>query len=482
MELFAPLLPYFAGIATITAMALTAVHVILHKRDIRAAVGWLGLVWFAPVLGIVLYWAFGINRIQRRARIVFSEHQAGEPPAGLNTVQPEDIGPQSDEAWSGLIQLAGLSGRITAHPLTAGNAFYPLQNGDQAYPAMLRAIREARESISLSTYIFDNDAWGKQFKPALRRALDRGVQVRVLIDDIGARYSFPSMARALRQEGIPTARFLQSWRPWRFRYYNLRNHRKILVLDGTSAFTGGMNIRSGHVLKDSPRHPIQDLHFRVQGPVVAEIQRVFADDWQFTTGEALTGPAWFPGIRRHGKAVARGIADGPDEDYDKLRSVLLGALSCARRTIRIATPYFLPDEELASGLKVAAMKGLTVEIAIPEKGNLKMVHWAAWGGLEDLVKAGCRIMLTPPPFDHSKAMVVDGRWVLLGSANWDSRSLRLNFEFNVEVYDSDLARDLERLLRQKNRGGRVLSLEDIQQRSLAVHLRDSVFRLFSPYL
>ncbi len=482
MQMFAQALPYFAGIATITAMTLTAVHVILHKRDIRAAVGWLGLVWFAPVLGILLYWAFGINRIQRRAKIAFSEHQAGEPPPGLNVLQPEHIRFQTDNAWSGLIQLATLSERITSHPLTAGNAFYPLQNGDQAYPAMLRAIRQARVSISLSTYIFDNDAWGGKFKQALSLAVDRGLQVRVLIDDIGARYSFPSISRALKQDGIPTARFLRSWRPWRFRYYNLRNHRKILVLDGTSAFTGGMNIRSGHVLKDSPRHPIQDLHFRVQGPVVAEIQRIFADDWQFTTGEALYGPDWFPAIPRHGKAVARGIADGPDEDYDKLHSLLLGALSCAKRTIYIATPYFLPNEELASGLKIAAMKGLNVEIFIPEKSNLKMVHWAAWGGLEDLIKAGCRITLTPPPFDHSKAMVVDGSWVLLGSANWDARSLKLNFEFNVEVYDSDLAKSLERLLMEKSRGGKALSLEELYQRGLAVRLRDNAFRLFAPYL
>ena len=476
------IVPYVFGIGTFAAMLMTAGHVILNKRDVRAAVGWLGLVWFVPVLGILLYWAFGINRIQRRARLAFSDRQAGEPPAGLDTLLPEHIGLENEQAWAELIQLATLSERIISHPLTAGNAFYPLQNGDQAYPVMLRAIQQASVSVSLSTYIFDHDRWGKKFKQALKQAADRGLQVRVLIDDIGARYSFPSIARTLQKEGLQVARFMRSWRPWRFRYYNLRNHRKILVLDGTTGFTGGMNIRSGHVLKDRPRHPIQDLHFRVQGPVVAELQRIFADDWQFTTGETLAGPAWFPGISQYGNAVARGIADGPDEDYDKLRTVLLGALSCARRTIRIATPYFLPDEELASSLKVAAMKGLSVEILIPEKSNLRMVHWATWGGLEDLLRAGCRIVLTPPPFDHSKAMVVDGKWVLLGSANWDPRSLKLNFEFNVEVYDSDLAERVTVLLAQKTSGGRDLTLEGLSRRGLPMRLRDGVFRLFTPYL
>lgn len=216
--------PYLFGIATFAAMTYTAGHVILYKRDGRAAVGWLGLIWFVPLLGMLFYWAFGINRIQRRAKIAFSERQPGEPPTGRNVLQPEQIGQQLGPDWAELIQLATLSEHIVSQPLTAGNTFYPLQNGDQAYPAMLRAIDEARVSVSLSTYIFDNDNWGKKFKKALSQAVDRGLQVRVLMDDIGARYSLPSISRALQQEGVPAARFMRSWRPWRFRYYNLRNH------------------------------------------------------------------------------------------------------------------------------------------------------------------------------------------------------------------------------------------------------------------
>ncbi|MFW6055525.1 MAG: phospholipase D-like domain-containing protein [Thermodesulfobacteriota bacterium] len=476
------ILPYLAGLATIAAMLGTAVHVIQCKQDVRAAAGWLGLVWFAPVLGMLLYWTFGINRIKRRARIIFSDSRPGQPQQPLRAIQPERLPYQLGPGWEGLSRLAGLSERITSQPLVAGNSFLPLVNGDRAYPVMIQAIQKARRSVTLSTYIFGNDVWGKRFTKALGQARARGVSVRVLIDDIGARYSLPSICRTLRREQVPVARFMRSFKPWRFRYYNLRNHRKIMVVDGRTGFTGGMNIQAGNVLADKPEHPIQDLHFRVDGPVVAELQSAFCDDWKFTTGEILTGPKWFPEIKENGKAVARGISDGPDEDYDKLRFVLLGALSCAQDLIFIACPYFLPDRELCAGLKIAAMKGVRVTILLPEKSNLKMVHWATWAGLKELIQAGCSIILTPEPFEHSKVMLVDDMWILLGSANWDPRSLQLNFEYNVEVYDRDLAETVKRVLEEKAFLGRELSLEQIQEQPYLSRLRNQVFRLFSPYL
>ena len=476
------ILPHLVVSATIAAMIGTAVHVIHCKRDVRAAVGWLGLVWFAPVLGILLYWVFGINRIKRKAQNIFSSSQPGETPSTLRAMLPEHLPDQLGQDWEDLSQLASLSERITSQPLIGGNRISPLVDGDQAYPAMLKVIQEARHSIALSTYIFDNEVWAERVSKALGQAAARGLSVRVLIDDIGARYSFPSICRVLKREGVTVARFMRSLKPWRFRYYNLRNHRKILVADGKIGFTGGMNIRAGNVLAEKPNHPIQDLHFRLDGPIVAEIQQIFADDWAFTSGETLAGPKWFPIIGETGQAVARGIADGPDEDYDKLRSVLLGALSCAKRSIFIACPYFLPDKELTTGLRIAAMKGVRVKILLPEKNNLKMVHWAAWAGLDELMQAGCDIILTPEPFDHSKAMLVDDMWVLLGSANWDARSLQLNFEHNVEVYDRELAESVGRILAEKAATGREISVLEMQAQPFLTRLRNQVFRLFSPYL
>jgi cardiolipin synthase len=308
------------------------------------------------------------------------------------------------------------------------------------------------------------------------------VQVRVLVDYVGSRYSLPSIVGKLRRAGVTTARFMPTFLPWRTMYMNLRSHRKILVVDGRTGFTGGINIRVDNMHSLNPRYRVQDLHFRLTGPVVAQMQEAFAEDWAFTTEERLKGEAWFPEVPPAGQAIARGIGDGPDEDYDVLRRIILGALACARHRVRIVTPYFLPDTTLISALNVAAMRGVVVEIVLPAKNNLRTVGWAATAQLWQVLERGCRVWLTPPPFDHTKLMLVDDAWVLFGSANWDPRSLRLNFEFNVECYDTDLVARLNGLVDEKVGGAREITLDDVNRRPLPIKLRDGVARLFSPYL
>jgi cardiolipin synthase len=207
-----------------------------------------------------------------------------------------------------------------------------------------------------------------------------------------------------------------------------------------------------------------------------------AFDWTFTTRETLEGDEWFPPLEPVGEVVARGIPDGPDEDFEMLLLTLLGAVSQATSSIRLATPYFLPDPTLIDALRIAALRGVRVEVVLPERGNLRFVEWAAAAQLPQIMKWGCRVYLSRPPFDHSKILVVDGRWSLIGSANWDPRSLRLNFEYAVECYSERLAEQLERLLDARIAGGRPLTLAELRARSLPVRLRDGVARLAQPYL
>jgi cardiolipin synthase len=427
-ELFNTTWPYLVTLATFCVILATAVHILLKKRNTRAAAGWLGLVW-APA---------------------FIEQIFG-----------------SDDK-SGLVQLSKMTEKLTRQPLIQGNRVTPLVNGDQAFPRMLSCITEAQHSITFCSYIFDNDSWGSRFKVALKDAKERGLEVKVLIDGVGARYSFRPMTRRLRREGLDAAEFMRTILPWHFQYFNLRNHRKILVIDGRVGFTGGMNIRDGNCLADDPSHPVQDIHFFIEGPVVAELQRSFAEDWSFTTREILEGEKWYPHLITQGDGV-------------KLRMVILAALAAAQESIRIVTPYFLPDAELVSALRIAALRGLEVEILLPASSNLRMVKWASDAGLEELLRQGCRIFLTQPPFDHSKIMVVDHSWVLLGSANWDSRSLALNFEFNMECYDFQLEK-VETIMQEKKSTASELTLEEVLSRNILVKLRNRFFRLFSPYL
>jgi len=212
------------------------------------------------------------------------------------------------------------------------------------------------------------------------------------------------------------------------------------------------------------------------------LQEVFADDWFFTTQEALRGEQWFPPLRACGPVIARGIADGPDEDFEKLRWVILGALATARRSICIATPYFLPEPSIISELSLAAMRGVQVDIVLPSRGNLPFVQWASTAHWWQVLEHGCRIWLSPAPFDHSKLLIVDGCWSLLGSANWDPRSLRLNFELNLECYDAALARKLTDIFDAKRAPSRRVTLEEVDARSLPVRLRDGTARLLTPFI
>ena len=191
---------------------------------------------------------------------------------------------------------------------------------------------------------------------------------------------------------------------------------------------------------------------------------------------------WFPALEPIGSVWARGISDGPDEDFEQLADVLAGALSTARESVRIVSPYFLPDSSLIRALKVAAMRGVRVDIVLPSRSNFPPVDWAARAEFWEVLEKGCRIHLTPPPFDHTKLMVVDGVWSLIGSTNWDPRSLRLNFEYNVECYDEKLGTNLSRLIDAKMVSSREVTLEEVERRTLAVRLRDGLARLFKPYM
>jgi len=471
--------PHIAAGFGLLAATLASVHALLNKRDHRAAALWLGFIWLMPVAGPVLYIAFGVNRIRRHARSLRVGRGPSDAPLRLMPDETDDS--QSIEAGH-MRMLAQVVDRVAGQPLQGGNRIEALVNGDEAFPAMLAAIESARKSVSLGSYIFDNDSVGNQFVAALKRAVERGVRVRVLVDDAGARYSFPSIVGKLKQARVRVERFLPTLAPWRLTTINLHNHRKLLVADGIIGFTGGMNIRQGNVLTDKPRKPVQDLHFKVEGPVVAQLQEAFANDWEFCTKEILAGDAWFPELADHGKSIARVITDGPDADYDKARWTLLGALSCAQSSVQILTPYFLPDSSLITALNLAALRGVQVDIILPAENNLPFVHWASRAMWWQVLERGCRLWLTPPPFDHSKLMIVDNHWVLLGSANWDPRSLRLNFELNVECYGRDFAQGMSAIVRRKLQQAKPVALQEVDGRSLPAKLRDSFARLFTPYL
>ena len=470
--------PWIAGVTHVSVTVVAAGHAILHKRDVRAATGWSALIVLSPYIGALAYYFFGINRIQRKAaRLV-----ALRPELDAAETTPPGATDLAERFRGTLSRLNETVERATGSRLVDGNAVLPLIDGDDAYPAMLDAIADAERTVLMTTYIFDHDRAGRLFLDALSEAVERGVVVRVLVDAAGKRYSRPPITRALRARKVRVAEFLPSRIPFRNPYVNLRNHRKLLIVDHRVGFAGGMNIREGCMLEEPSAHPVQDLHFRFEGPVVDHMFSAAHEDWYFTTGELLGGPVWQSATTRAGEVWARGIPDGPDEDFESIMWTKLAALGAARDSIQVLTPYFLPELPLLTALQLAALRGLEVDILVPEKNNLRFVQWAGTSHLRQVLASGCRVWLTPPPFDHSKAMVVDDAWSLVGSANWDARSLRLNFEYNVECYDEPLAQRLKLLIADKRSRGRRLTIEEMDARQLPVRLRDGLARLLAPYL
>jgi len=453
----------------------SAGHALINKRDPRSALGWILTCIAVPLLGPLFYWGMGVNRIYRRAKRW--QRRAGEALHWPARVAPGVSAPLPVEL-SYLKELRRLSDRVVSTELLPGNAIVPLENGEEAYPAMLAAIEGGVSSVHLCTYIFDGDKTGRLFVEALSRAADRGVEVRVIVDSLGEKYSRPTARVLLKGSGVEFRCFLPL-RPGG--YMNLRNHRKILVVDGLLGFTGGMNIGDRHLVSGPPPL-VKDLHFKVTGPVVADLQRTFVEDWRFAKGEQLVGASYFPELPRAGSALVRAVSDGPDKEFRKLHWIILGALSCARKRVTIVTPYFIPDRPLLAALVTAALRGVAITLVLPGVNNLPFVQWASRSYLWELLQQGVRVYAQPPPFVHAKFMVVDGTWSLIGSANLDPRSLRLNFELDLEVYDLAFAGLLEARSLAAVAACREITLAEMDGRTLPVKLRDAAAKLFSPYL
>lgn len=463
----------------IAALVFGLGHVILKQREARQAAFWAVIIIFVPFLGAIFYSFFGINLLRRKGR----KYRNGKL---TNKTQVGDAVPANP--WAKfpeiklLRRLATTLGRLSRYEFTDGNKILIYPDGDTSMPAMLEAIKGAKRSITFCSYIFEAKGIGQKFVDELVAAKNRGVEVRVMVDDAGTRYARPPVTRMLSKKGVKAVRFMPDRFILRLLTMNLRNHRKILVVDGCLGFTGGMNIRQGNMLSENPKSPVRDMHFRVEGPVVRQLQRSFAEDWAYCAGEVLTGDLWYPEIAPCGDVSAIGIPDGPDEDLEVIPKAIFAAINAAHREIRVMTPYFLPDPQIQWALILASLRGVDVKILTPSANNIPPVRWAAHTLYPMLLKRGVKIFECNGMFDHTKFMTVDGSWSLIGSTNWDPRSLRLNFEFNVACFDEKLAGELNAEFLKKSADSVEMTLHQLRTASVGVRLRNGIARMFIPMM
>jgi cardiolipin synthase len=486
LSLVAQYWPHILAVLSIALGVPAAIHAAMTKEEVRAAVGWVGVIILSPIVGAVLYAVAGINRM-RRASLTSQRNAFFQQNAFGDFTSFDADGSLLGPALGGRFQaMKTLGDRVARYPLTTGNTIARLENGDAAYAAMKAAIDGAERGILLETYIFDRDPIGLRIADALISAVARGVSVRVLIDAVGARYSVPSITGYLKEGGVRVDVFNGFViMGLRLPYANLRTHRKILVVDGRIALTGGMNIRQGFTTEFAGADCARDTHFLVTGPAVADLFNTAAEDWRFATNEILQGEPWAiatPTTEPGSPVLMRVITSGPDRSVETNHKMLIGAFSIARQSIRIMSPYFLPDRELISALVTAARRGVEVDIVVPTANNLKLVDNAMTAQFDQMLKNYCRIWRASGPFNHSKLTAIDGVWAYVGSSNLDPRSLRLNFEVDMEVIDRDFATQIEAHIGTIMFTATPVKLLELQARPFPVRLLEKVLWLGSPYL
>lgn len=483
-EILSAYWPHILGFASLVLTVVAASHAAMTKDEVRAAIGWVGVIVLSPIIGPLIYAVGGINRIRRASIVSQRRHKFGAYPLA-QTFEVSDAEVAGDVGRR-FAALKTLGDKATRRHLKTGNAITVLRTGDEAYAAMIAEIAAAERSVILETYIFDRDPLGLRIADALIAAQQRGVAVRVLIDAVGARYSVPSIVGYLQKGGVPVDVFNGNIIiGLRLPYANLRTHRKLLIVDGRAAFAGGMNIRQGFTTEFAGEAAGHDTHFRIEGPVVEDLFGVAAEDWRFASGEELSGEAWAvtPQVAAQGPLVLmRAVASGPDASLETNHKLLIGAFSVARTSIRIMSPYFLPDRELISALVTAARRGVAVDIVVPDVNNLVLVDRAMRAQFDQVLKDGCSVWRATGSFDHSKLLAIDGTWAYVGSSNLDARSLRLNFEIDLEVLDESFARGIEKRIDAAIAQARPVTLKGLRSRPFPLRLLDRMLWLCSPYL
>jgi len=467
------------------------------RREAAATLLWIFVAWSFPVIGPLLYLFFGINRVPRKAlrkhkadRQLQAERQAREdislPASFLRTARESlSVHPETE----GKLYLNRTFDRLLPEtPLLAGNLITPLVDGAQAYPAMLKAIRQARHHIHLQTFIIGHDEVGREFMDALAERAEAGIKVRFLFDRFGSAAAVLGglLDRYCRQKNMKINGWAQAGLLKRQFQINLRNHRKIMVIDGTTAFMGGINLRHDNITQ--PGAPaIRDYHFMVQGPVVQELQYSFLSDWYFATEEnprTLLQADHFPRpLSSTGAALARIVNSGPTpNEMEAIAKVFFECINWAREELLVVTPYFVPSPDILQSFKSAAMRGLDVRLLFPEKNNHVYTGLAGKALYEELMASGVRIFERKPPFIHAKALIADGKVALVGSANLDMRSLRLNYESNLLVFDDEFIRRLRTIVMNDFADSTEIDPAEWRRRPLRRKMLENTFYLMMPVL
>ncbi len=476
---------YILAINILLALAV----VFLERRNVAATWSWLMVLLFIPIVGFILYVILGQN-LSRRKLYKWNQREF-EMIQTLTQAQARRILDGRLEFEDPNMQLYKdtIYMNVTANRalLTQNNEIEIFTEGNAKFDSLLKSIEAAEHHIHLQTYIIQKDELGRQVMEALTKKAQQGVQVRVLYDDIGSRTLNDRFFRPFTEAGGLRAAFFPSKIPYFNLRVNYRNHRKIVIIDGKIGYIGGFNIGDEYVGRSKKFGFWRDTHLRVTGSSVHSMQGLFLRDWNLASASSAYvdyDPYFFPAIEEldHGSVPMQIIASGPNQKWSHIGNTYLKMIHTAKQSIYLQTPYFIPDESLQNALRIAALSGIDVKVMIPFDSDHMFVRWASLYYVGELLRAGVKCYMYKKGFLHSKTIVVDGMISTVGTANFDLRSLKLNFEVNAVIYDAETSHTLQEIFLQDVEDSQELTKAEYDNRSLWHRLMESISHLLSPIL
>ncbi len=470
----------------ILVLSATCLHIVYQDKSSARTSAWLFTVIVVPVFGIVWYLAFGRNR---RKKAIYSRKMLRDA-ANFSALEKKlkcrriESLAERQPTLSRFEQIAKMLLLDGFSPLTTHNRVDLLVNGEAKFPALMRDIEAAKHHVHIEYYIFRDDETGRALVQLLQRKAREGLKVRLIYDDLGSHWISRKRVSEMRRHGVDVQPFYAISLFDFFQRLSYRNHRKIVVIDGHIGYLGGINVGNEYDNRAQQSLYWRDTHVRLQGECVAQLQKVFFNDWNFCAEDDLAADAtYFPESREraHGQLVQVAVS-GPDSKHPTLLHAYLQAVHAARLEILITTPYFLPPKSLKRALTVAALSGVRVILLVPEKSDSRLVNTSAKSHYGEFLEAGVEIYRYRKGFIHAKTMVVDGALSIVGSANLDERSFDLNFEVNALIYARDTAKTLRQQFAADLADAQRIDPEAWKQRPFAVQLIERLARLVSPIL
>ncbi|WP_026452084.1 cardiolipin synthase [Aequorivita capsosiphonis] len=480
-----------AEILYIILIILVCARVVYDTQSTTKTLAYLLAVIFLPFVGMIIYFSVGINYRKRKmySKKVFNNLEMELAMRKRILEMSQTIFTTRSESVNTFKKLANLILSQTSSPITQGNDVTLLLNGENKFPKVLEALKNAKNHIHIEYYIYEADAIGCQIIDLLIEKAKEGVTVRFMYDDFGSREIRKKQVPRLKAAGVAVFPFYKIKLIALANRLNYRNHRKIIVIDGILGFVGGINVSDKYINNSEEKNALfwRDTHLRIQGPSVSTLQYIFMGDWNYCAGEQLAPETrYFPEVKEayqsNSDKIVQIAASGPDSDTPLIQQTLVQAISLAKKELLITTPYFIPGEGILENLVIAASSGTKVKLLVPGISDSLLVNYAVRSYYSRLLDAGVEIYRYQKGFVHAKTMVADQQLAMVGTANMDIRSFDLNFEVNALVYDEAIAQELSQAFYEDLKDATIIDVENWRARSKFTQLLEKLAGLFSPLM